>query len=83
MRAAALLNVIGRDVLDLYDTFLWDTKGDYFKITKVLENFEEHCVPARNETFERYNFLKGNQEMVESLEMYVTTLLKLSEMCFW
>ena len=83
MRAAALLNVIGRDALDLYHTFLWDTKGDYFKITKVLENFEERCVPARNETLERYNFLKGNQEMVESLEMYVTTLLKLSEMCFW
>ena len=81
VRVAALLNVIARDALDMYETFQWESEGDNFKITKVLEKFEERCVPARNEIFERYNFFKRNQNKDESLDAYITTLLKLSETC--
>ena len=81
IRVAALLNVIGRDALDMYETFQWETEGDNFKIAKVLEKFEERCVPARNEILERYNFFKRNQDNGESLDAYITTLLKLSETC--
>ena len=81
IRVAALLNVIGRDALDMYETFQWDAEGDNFKTAKVLEKFEERCVPARNEIFERYNFFKRNQNNGESLDAYITTLLKLSETC--
>ena len=38
-------------------------------------------MPARNEIFERYNFFKRNQNKGESLDAYITTLLKLSETC--
>ena len=81
IRVAALLNVIGRDALDMYETFQWDAEGDNFKIAKVLEKFEQRCVLARNEIFERYNFFKRNQNNGESLDAYITTLLKLSETC--
>ena len=81
VRVAALLNVIGRDALDMYETFQWESEGDNFKIGKVLEKFEERCVPARNEIFEWYNFFKRNQNKGESLDAYITTLLKLSETC--
>ena len=81
VRVAALLNVIGRNALDMHETFQWENEGNDFKIGKVLEKFEEHCVPARNEIFERYNFFKRNQNKGESLDAYITTLLKLSETC--
>ena len=67
--------------MDIYETFQWDDEGDSFKIVKVLEKFEERCEPARNEIFERHNFFKRNQNNGESLDAYITTLLKLSEMC--
>mgnify|MGYP002803437980 CR=1 FL=1 len=38
-------------------------------------------MPARNEIFERHNFFKPNQNKGESLDAYITTLLKLSETC--
>ena len=76
VRVAALLNVIGRDALDM-----WESEGDNFKIAKVLEKFEERCVPARNEILERDNFFKRDQNKGESLDAYITTLLKLSETC--
>ena len=79
VRVAALLNVISRDALDMYETFQWESEGDNFKIGKVLEKFEERCVLARNEIFERYNFFKRNQNKGESLDAYIITLLKLSE----
>ena len=55
---ASLLNVIGKEGMDMYDTFQWANASDALKIDKVLEKFEERCVPARNETYERYVFFK-------------------------
>ena len=46
VRVVALLNVIGRNALDMYETFQWESEGDNFKIAKVLEKFEGRCVPA-------------------------------------
>ncbi|KAL9976782.1 hypothetical protein ACROYT_G014113 [Oculina patagonica] len=58
---ASLLNVIGKEGMDMYDTFQWANLSDARKIDKVLEKFEERCVPARNETYERYVFFKREQ----------------------
>ena len=81
IRVCSLLNVIGKDGVDMYETFHWDAEGDDFKIDKVLEKFEERCVPARNETYEKYVFYKREQSSSESLDRYITTLIKLSETC--
>ena len=51
------------------------------KISTVLETFEERCVPARNETYERYVFFKREQSSSESLDNYITALIELSETC--
>lgn len=51
------------------------------KISTVLEKFEERCVPARNETYERYVFFKREQSSSESLDNYITALIELSETC--
>ena len=76
---ASLLNVIGKEGMDMYDTFQCANASDALKIDKVLEKFEERCVPARNETNERYVFFKREQLSSESLDNYITALMKLSE----
>ena len=58
VRVASLLNVIGKEGMDMYETFQWQNSSDALKIDKVLEKFEERCVPVRNETYERYIFFK-------------------------
>ena len=81
VRVASLLNVIGKEGMDMYETFQWGNSSDALKIDKVLEKFEERCVPACNETYERYVFFKREQWSNESLDSYITALMKLSESC--
>lgn len=81
IRVASLLNVIGNDGIDMYETFQWSTESDAMKIDKVLEKFTERCVPARNETYERYVFFKREQAPTESLDNYITALMKLASTC--
>ena len=48
VRVASLLNVVGKEGLDMYETFQWEDASHALKIDKVLEKFEERCVPVRN-----------------------------------
>ena len=57
-RVASLLNVIAKEGMDMYETFQWGNSSDALTIDKVLVKFEERCVPVRNETYERYVFVK-------------------------
>ena len=81
VRVASLLNVIGIKGMDIYETFQWENSSDALKLGKVLEKLEEHSVPVCNETCERYAFLKCEQLSNESLDGYVTALMKRSESC--
>ena len=81
VRVASLLNVIGKEGMDMYETFQWENSSYALKVDKVLEKFEERCVPVRNETYERYIFFKREQLSDESLDSYITALMKLSESC--
>ena len=78
---ASLLNVICKEEMDVYETFQCGNSSDALKKDKVLEKFEEHCVPVRNETCERYVFFKCEQFSNELLDNYITALMKLSESC--
>ncbi|PFX16000.1 hypothetical protein AWC38_SpisGene19760 [Stylophora pistillata] len=81
VRVASLLNVVCKETLDMYETIQWEDASHALKIDKFLENFEESCVPARNETYERFVFFKREQLPSESLNCYITALMKLSENC--
>ena len=45
VRVASLFNVIGKKGMDIYETFQWENSSDALKLGKVLEKFEERCVP--------------------------------------
>ncbi|XP_045446883.1 uncharacterized protein K02A2.6-like [Melitaea cinxia] len=48
---------------------------------KVIEKFEEHFNPERNEIYERYKFFTRNQNEGESYEDYSVALRDLSSTC--
>ena len=58
----------------MYKTFQWEDASHALKSDKVLKKFEERCVPARNETYERFVFFKREQLPSESLDSYTTAL---------
>lgn len=78
---ASLLNLIGKEGMDMHETLRWENSSDALKIGKVLEKLEERCVPVRNETYEWYVFFKREQLSNDSLGSYITALMKLSGSC--
>lgn len=79
---AALLNVIGHDGQDMFETFEWgDTPENKDKLEEVPKQYRGRCVTERNETFDRYNFFKRNQESGETMNTYITAATKLANSC--
>ena len=68
VRIAALMNVIGWEGMDLYDTFQWQANEGQDKIEDVLRKFDENCLPRTNETYESYKFLSRSQNAGETVE---------------
>ena len=75
------MNVIGREGMDLFDTFQWQADEDQNKIEDVLRKFDGNCLPRTNETYEAYKFFSRSQNAGETVEAYITALYKLSSTC--
>ena len=54
-QVAVLLNIIGEDALDKYNTFNL-TEDDNKDLNKVMQAFEDYCSPKANETVDRHLF---------------------------
>ena len=48
---------------------------------RVLEAFEARCVPVTNVIYERYIFNKRVQDAGESIDHFITDIIKLAEHC--
>ncbi|XP_045446678.1 uncharacterized protein K02A2.6-like [Melitaea cinxia] len=80
-KTALLLNAIGDRAIKLYNGFNFEKPEHRFEFEKVIEKFEEHFNPERNEIYERYKFFTRNQNEGESYEDYSVTLRDLSSTC--
>ena len=60
VRVAHLLNVIGKEGQDMFDTFNLNEE-DRVDIAKVLQEFESRCLPVSNVIYERYVFTRGGR----------------------
>ena len=47
----------------------------------ILARLEQYCIDEVNESFERYNFNKRDQEPHESIDAYVSSLRRLAKTC--
>ena len=77
MRTATLLTCIGPDALDILEGLDFEEESQRNNIDIVMKKLEEYCVGETNEIYERYCFNKRDQEINETVELYVTVLRKL------
>ena len=80
VRVAHLLNVVGKDGQEMFETFPL-SEGDRGDIVKVLQEFENRCTPVTHVIYERYIFNKRTQEPGESLDHYITDIIKQAGWC--
>ncbi|XP_039299843.1 uncharacterized protein LOC120355483 [Nilaparvata lugens] len=80
IKTAILLNVIGEDAVELYNTFNLDDTGksDY---DKVIKQFQEYADPKKNIVMERFHFNSRSQQENEPFNNFLTDLKKLVKSC--
>ena len=74
MRTATLLTCIGPDTLDILEGLDFEEESQRNNIDIVMKKLEEYCVGETNEIYERHCFNKRDQEINETVELYVTVL---------
>lgn len=80
VKVAILLNCIGDEALEVYNTFGLSVEDS--KVLKtVTDKFDEYCKPRTNVVYNRFLFFSKKQEEGESFDHYVTELKKLAKPC--
>ena len=80
VKVAILLNVVGEDAVELFNTFTL-TEEEKCSFNKVIQCFENYARPKKNVVVERYIFNSRVQEPGEPFDSFVTDLKKLVKTC--
>ena len=84
VKVKMVLYVIGSKGREIYETLHFEKARDERTLQDVMNAFEEHCNPKKNETVERYKFFTRIQEEGESIEKFVTEFKVIGcNMQFW
>lgn len=78
IKIAILLNCIGDEGLDVYNTFQQDQKST---LEKLLQAYDEYFLPKRIIPMETFKFHNLVQTESQSIEQYVTELKKQAKVC--
>jgi len=81
LRTAPLLTCIGSNVLDVYNGLDFESEEQKNDIDVILQKLQSYCTGETNEIYERYKFNKRDQELNESMDVYVTALRTLAKTC--
>ena len=81
VKVKMFLYIIGSKGREIYETLHFEKARDERTLQGVMNAFEEHCNPKKNETVERYKFFTRIQEEGESIEKFVTDLKLLAATC--
>lgn len=73
-KVALLLTIAGPPAIEVYNTFVYDDPNDREKLATVLEKFDNHCSPKKNETYERYIFRSRVQQQHKAFDTFLTDL---------
>ncbi len=80
-KIALLLTVVGPQAVEVFNTFVYADGEDKDKYDTVVQKFDEHCSPKKNETFERYVFRARIQQPGESFDTFLTDLKLKAKTC--
>lgn len=80
-KVAILLNAIGEEGVEIYNTFKFETDTDKDNLEKVLSEFEKYTSPKKNVVYERYKFYMRSQQEGELFDHFLTDIKILSKSC--
>ncbi|XP_071628027.1 uncharacterized protein [Temnothorax longispinosus] len=80
IKIAILLNTIGSEGIEIYNTFRL-TKEQKKKYDDVVTEFKRYCAPRKNRTYERFVFNNHNQGVDEPFDQFLGDLKKLIQSC--
>ena len=66
---------------EIYSTMTFEAPVHERNLKQVMDAFDRHCNPKKNETVERYKFFSRFQNPRESLENFITDLKLLATTC--
>lgn len=75
---ALLLNIMGREALQIYNSF---SPTGTEKLESILQKFEEHFTPKKNVIFERFKFNQILQKRGQKFEDYIIELKNAVKTC--
>ncbi|GFU23914.1 transposon Tf2-9 polyprotein [Nephila pilipes] len=81
IKIAILLNLLGSEGLEIYNTFKFESPESKANYSEVLQKFGEYCSLRQNVVYERYNFFSYVQLEGQTTESYVTHLKTLASTC--
>lgn len=81
VQASLLVNLIGSDGFDVYQTFTFEKEEERDDVNVLIKKFDSYFGTKPNITLLRYKFFTRNQEHGESIQQYVTALRLLSKDC--
>ena len=74
------LHCIGHKGREICNTFTFEPKEHSMIFKKIIEKFDEYCIPHKNITFLRHKFFTRRQ-LGQSFDEFVTSLKKPSADC--
>ncbi|XP_048054388.1 uncharacterized protein K02A2.6-like [Megalobrama amblycephala] len=80
-KIALLLTVTGPQSIEVFNTLVFDRAEDKGSFEKVIEKFDLHCSPKKNETFERYVFRSRLQLQGETFDSFLIDLKLKARTC--
>ncbi|XP_052751506.1 uncharacterized protein K02A2.6-like [Galleria mellonella] len=81
VQASLMVNLIGPDGFDVYQTFTFDEDSERDDVAVLMKKFDNYFGTKPNVTLMRYKFFTRNQDEGESIQQYVTALRLLSKTC--
>ncbi|XP_041984951.1 uncharacterized protein LOC121737351 isoform X1 [Aricia agestis] len=81
VQASLLINLIGPEGFDVYETFTFEKDSDRDDVAVLLAKFDAYFGVKTNITLARYHFFTRNQEIGETINQYVTNLKLLAKTC--
>ncbi|KAJ0058969.1 hypothetical protein NL108_003312 [Boleophthalmus pectinirostris] len=80
-KIALLLTVVGPQAIEVFNTFEYEQADDKQKYDKVIEKFDAHCSPQKNNVYERYVFRSRVQQLRETFDSFITDLKLKAQSC--
>ena len=81
VQCAILLQVVGEEALEIFNTFKLATGEDPNKISVLKKKFEDYANPRTNTVFERYRFWECKLLEGEAIDQFIAELKTRARSC--